>query len=148
MRNPRRKKWKRYGLIPFALLLGGAAFLIYNYLSLNLWIGDDAGQLQPYPRVLIRDEQPLYRNHPVPDAQTRLIEEALVEANARDRIVLNLSRSEIQFNLFHTKAYVKVYLRTAIPRDRQKTTGIKTLNILVKKDDSWRVQTTQDISIE
>jgi len=148
MRNPRRKKWVRILIFPFAILLGIAAFLVYNYLNFNLWVGEDAGQLQPYPRVLIENEQPLHLKNPASDRTVRMIEDAIVMANAKDRIVLNLSRSDIRFSLFGNKAYVKVFLRTAIPKDRARATSIKTLNILVKWKDRWRVQTTQDISIE
>jgi len=148
MRNTRRKKWVRLLIFPFAILLGISAFLVYNYLNFNLWVGEDAGQLQPYPRVLIEDEQSLHLKNPASDQTVQLIEDAIIMANAKDRIVLNLSRSDIRFGLFGNKAYVKVFLRTAIPKDRARATSIKTLNILVKRKDKWRVQTTQDISIE
>jgi len=148
MRNTRRKKWVRLLIFPFATLLGISAFLVYNYLNFNLWVGEDAGQLQPYPRVLIEDEQSLHLKNPASDQTVQLIEDAIIMANAKDRIVLNLSRSDIRFGLFGNKAYVKVFLRTAIPKDRARATSIKTLNILVKRKDKWRVQTTQDISIE
>ena len=148
MRNSRKKKRLWAVLIPFALLLAAGAFWAYCYLSLNLWISDDAGLLQPYPRTLIVDEQSAYLKNPAPDEATRQIEEAIVQANAKDRIVLNLSRSEIRYNFSKKKAYVKVYLRTAFPSDRTKTASIKILNTLIWKRNQWKVQTTQDISIE
>ena len=148
MRNARKKKHFRMFLIPFAALLAAGAFWAYSYFSLSLWIDDDAGILQPYPRALIVDEQPLRQKDPAPDEPTRQIEEALVNSNAKDRIVLNLSRSEIRYNYSKKKAYVKVYLRTAFPSDRTKTASIKILNTLIRNKDSWKVLTTQDISIE
>ncbi len=129
-------------------ILIAAAFILYRYIVLNQWIASDSGQLTAYRRVLIKDELPLFESDPSPDSRTQMIERAIVRASARDRIVLNLSRSQIRHNLFHTKAYVKVFLKTAIPKDRSKSTSIKFLNVLVKKGDTWRVQTTQDLSIE
>jgi len=46
------------------------------------------------------------------------------------------------------KAYVKIFLKTAIPSDRTKTTGIKVLNVLVKRGEIWKVLSMQDLSIE
>lgn len=148
MRNARKKKRLWALLIPFAILLSAGALWTYSYLSLNLWISDDAGILHPYSRTLIVDEQPAWIKNPAPDEPTRQIEEALVLSNAKDRIVLNLSRSEIRYNFSKKKAYVKVYLRTAFPSDRAKTASIKILNTLIWIKDHWKVQTTQDISIE
>jgi len=132
-------------LLPLLLL---ALFVLYRFINLNLWITRDAGILQPYTRVLIKDEFNVFESDPSPDPRVQLVEKALVKANAKDRIVLNLSRSNIRYNLLRNKAYVKVYLQTAIPRDRTKTTRIKFLNVLMKKGVLWRVQKTQDISIE
>jgi hypothetical protein len=130
------------------LLILLTAFIIYRFVIFNLWITSDAGVLQPYPRVLIQNEGRIANSVPVSDKDVALIEEAIINANSKDRIVLNLSRSDIRFNFFKTRSYVKVFLQTAIPNDRSKTTSIKFLNILSKKSDGWRVHTTQDISIE
>ena len=150
MKHRKKKKTFRnhYFWAVFAIVFLVAAAILYYFVSLNLWINSDAGMLQPYQRVLMREELDLTRMDPSGDSQTRLIEKALIEANAKDRIVLNLSRSDIRLNPLRTRAYVKIFLRTAIPRDRSKTTSIKSLNVLVKKDNLWRVQSTQDISIE
>lgn len=143
-----RKKIKFYLILLSALLVLLAGFIGYRFIVFNLWITVDAGVLQPYPRVLIQNESRLYSNNPVSVKKIALIEEAVIDANSKDRIVLNLSISDIRFNLFKTKAYVKVFLQTSIPDDRSRTTSIKFLNILTKRNDGWKVRTTQDISIE
>jgi len=150
MRNQKRKKgFKWYGIWAGAGVCALVAiFFLYRYINLNLWITEDAGLLQPYSRILIKEGKNVMENSAGMPNPNHLIENAVIAANTKDRIVLNLSISDVRYNLFHTKSYVKVFLQTAIPHDRSKTTSIKFLNILVKRDHSWRVQTTQDISIE
>lgn len=149
MRNRfKRKKLQPYILLLLGILLLLAAIIIYRFIVFNLWITSDAGALQPYPRVLIENEIKISNTEPPSNKDIALIEEAIINANSKDRIVLNLSRSDIRFNLFKTKSCVKVFLQTSIPNDRSKTTSIKFLNILAKRGSGWRVHTTQDISIE
>jgi len=149
MKNRNRKKQRLFFLygVVIIILLGGAIFL-YRFVRLNLWISKDAGLLQPYPRILIDQGLDVSGANPISDRQAYLIEKTIIRTNTKDRIVLHLSRSDIRYSLFRTKSYVKVFLQTAIPGDRTKTTSIKFLNVLIHKRDAWRVRSTHDISIE
>ncbi|MBN1900526.1 hypothetical protein JW926_04285 [Candidatus Sumerlaeota bacterium] len=148
MNRNRRKKKKALLILFLSLIVLVSAFIAYRFIAFNLWITSDAGVLQPYPRVLILNEIMNHDNELILDKNIAGIEEAIINANSQDRIVLNLSRSDIRFNLLRTKSYVKVFLQTAIPNDRSKTTCIKFLNILTRRNDGWKVRSTQDISIE
>ena len=59
-----------------------------------------------------------------------------------------MSRSEIRFNLTRRRAFTKVFLQTAIPDDRSRSTRINFLAILQCKGSTWRSLATQDITIE
>jgi len=149
MKNRNRKKQRLfflYAVVIIALL--GGAFFLYRFVLFNLWISKDAGLLQSYPRILIEQGLDISDTNPISDRQAYLIEKTIIRTNTKDRIVLHLSRSDIRYNLFRTKSYVKVFLQTAIPGDRTKTTSIKFLNVLVHTRDAWRVRSTHDISIE
>jgi hypothetical protein len=150
MKSRLKKKYHRRLLILCIILfiVFSAALFFYPYVSINLWISRDSGVLRPYQRLLIDNEKSIYEYDSSPDTRTRLIENAIAESNAKDRIVLNLSRSDIRFSFFHRKAYVKIFLKTAIPDDRTKTTSIKVLNVLVKRGNIWKVLSMQDLSIE
>jgi len=149
VRNRNRRKNRLvflYAALIVLLLCG--AFFLYRFISLNLWISKDSGLLQPYSHVLIEDGIDISDANPSSEKNTHLIENAIIRTTTKDRIVLHLSRSDIRFNLFRSKSYVKVFLQTAIPGDHTKTTSIKFLNVLVRRKDSWRIQSTHDISIE
>lgn len=144
----RKKRIRLYIAAGIVIILIIVGFFIFRYVSMNLWIANDADQLKPYPRTLVENGKNLLKNEKPASERIHSIEQALIISNAKDRIVINLSRSEIRFNLLGNKAYVKIFLKTAIPGDRNKTTSIKFLNILRKTRSSWKVQTAQDLSIE
>ena len=149
MKNRNRKKQRVFFVCAVLILvLLGGAFFLYRFVRFNLWISKDAGLLQSYPRILIQEGLDISDTNPISDRQARLIEKTIIRTNTKDRIVLHLSRSDIRYNPFRTKSYVKVFLQTTLPGDRTKTTSIKFLNVLVRRNDSWRVRSTHDISIE
>lgn len=139
---------KSYLIVGLAIVALPVIYFIYSYVTLNLWISADAHQLESYPHVLVKDKQMVhdYQNH---DAETRELEQVLIQSNTSDnRIVLLLSRSDIKFNLLGTKAYVKLFLETALPTDPTQTSKIKLLNILIERDDRWAIDRVQNLSIE
>jgi hypothetical protein len=139
---------KRYIIIGLVVVAVPVLYVIYAYISLNLWISADANRLESYPRVLVRNKQVVgeYKGH---SEDIRNLEQALIRSNTADnRIVLCLSRSDIKFNLLGTKAYVKLFLQTALPADPTQTSKVKLLNILAKRNGRWVVTGTQNLSIE
>lgn len=137
-----------YIIIGLAVVALPLIYFIYAYVALNLWISDDAHRLESYPTVLVLDRE-VVRDHLSHDEDIRNMEQALIRSNTSDnRIVLCLSRSDVKFNLLRTKAYVKLFLQTALPTDPTQTSKIKLLNILKKRDGNWVVDRTQNLSIE
>ena len=139
---------KIYIFIGIAVVALPLVSFIYSYVTLNLWISADAHKLESYPHILVKDGQvvPHVQEH---DESIRNLEQALIQYNtSENRIVVILSRSNIKFNLLRTKAYVKLFLQTALPTDSTQTSKIKLLNILVRRDGQWVVDRLQNLSIE
>lgn len=146
-RKLKSRKRKIIYLIVGAILLISAV-IAYRFIQFNLWISSDAGLLQPYPRVLVKDEEVVAGQETPETQKAERIDNALVKALARDRIVLNLSRSEIRYNPLGSRAYVKIFLKTALPKDRSRNTSIKFLATLQRTNGDWKLEATQDLSIE
>ena len=139
---------KSYIIVGLAVVALPVIYFIYSYVTLNLWISADAHQLESYPHVLVKNKQIVYHDQKY-NENIRNLEQVLIQSNTSDnRIVLLLSRSDIKFNLLGTKAYVKLFLETALPTDPTQTSKIKLLNILIERDDRWTVDRVQNLSIE
>ncbi len=142
----KRRRFLIFGAIALICTIGG--FFIFRYVSFNLWITADVGKLHTYDCVLVENGKHVFLDRPDPQPSNDAIDRILVETHGRDRIVIHMSRSEIRFNLTRRRAFTKVFLQTAIPDDRSRSTRINFLAILQCKGSTWRSLATQDITIE
>ena len=79
------------------------------------------------------------------DSDVARIERVLIEEITK----VNLSRSEIRFSPFCHKAYVKVYLETAVPeKSIDKRVKVKLLEILQRKHNHWYLVGTSNLLIQ
>lgn len=132
-----RRRWKTA-----FLLLGccGVIFFayLYRYVSFNLWLDSDSRSLRPYAIVLIENRNPIARDSAA-NADQQAIEEVLLQVNTANRLVVHLSRSDVRFGLFKRRAYVKVFLETALPGEPDKVQRIKVLNVLKPVGEKWQL---------
>lgn len=132
----RRRRKAAIFLIAFCLAV--FAFMLYRYMSFNMWLYSDAKSLQPYSVVLIRNGKTV-KPDPAAGTPADAIDQALIASNTRERLVVHLSRSDIRYGPFRRRAYVKVLLETSLPGEPQRVQRIKFLNVLTRKDHTWRV---------
>lgn len=147
--NVRGKKYIKGGVIAVGIIMAlCAGWWLYCYININLWIHTNPPELQAFPRKLITERQtnPLEEEL---DPHISAIESVLIREVTRDRIVLNLSRSDVVFTPFHRKAYVKVYLETAVPeKNNDKKVRVKLLEVLSRKGNTWRLVSTANLLIQ
>ncbi|GEM_PF-533408 len=143
-----RRSWK----IAFVLIgICFAIFLVtlYRYIAFNLWLESDARRLERYPRVLIEQsreiQDPALESPGMED--TRQIERALCKSGTADRLVVHLSRSDIRYDLFRRKAFVKVFLETAFPGQPDRIQRIKFLDVLARQNGKWDVIQVEELTI-
>lgn len=130
-------------------VLAGAAvgvFLLYSYLSFNLWLEKDARALEPYPATLLENGE---RVAPARGLSPRAkeIENALIRENTASRLVTHLSRSDLRRDWLRGNVHVKVYLETALPGEPDRLRRIKALNTLARRGGQWTVINTRDLTI-
>jgi hypothetical protein len=120
-----------------------AAVYFYDYLSVNLWLDRDAGRLGNYPVHLIEDQQEVARP---PDKRSEQIDRLLIEEMHRvprnvstPRNVVTVSRSEIKYSLFRTRAYVKVFLETAPPGQAGRRSRMRVICELKRGPQGWQL---------
>lgn len=132
-----RRRWKTAFLF---LGLCALVFFIYlyRYVSFNLWLDSDSRSLRPYEIVLVENRNPVSRTISA-NADQRAIEDVLVEVNTANRLVVHLSRSDVRFGLLKRRAYVKVFLETALPGEPEKVQRIKVLNVFKPAGDQWQL---------
>jgi len=119
--------------------------MLYRYMAFNTWLYRDARTLQPYPTVLIREGKPVSNSDG--DSTADAVDEALVEANTRERLVVHLSRSDIRYGPFHRRAYVKLFLETALPGEPERVQRIKFLAVLKRSDGRWTVPPESQVQL-
>jgi hypothetical protein len=136
------------------MLLGAALVVLlpvsysaYGYISFNMWLSADSKVLESYPTILVKKGSVTAEDDPW-DKNIRMIDKAIIQRNSMGRLVVLLSRSEVRYNFFRTRAYVKIFLETALPNDPNRTAKVKALNVLVREQGKWHVRTIQDIAIE
>jgi len=133
-----RRRWKLALVLIGACAVVLAIWLISNF-RFDAWLYGDAGRLGPYPTVLIQNGVPV-QEALRGDVAEAAINQALVDSNTKQRLVVHLSRSEIRYSLFRRRAYVKIYLETSLPGDSDRVErSIKFLNVLTREDDTWSV---------
>jgi hypothetical protein len=145
-----REKRRRKRLLLLAgivVVLLPIIYLLYGYVSFNIWLSEDSGALESYPTVLVRKGAVLREDDPW-DKNVQMIDRAIIQRNSMGRLVVLLSRSEIRYNVFRTRAYVKIFLETSLPNDVQRTAKVKALNVLAREKGEWHVKAIQDIAIE
>ena len=143
------KKYSRGGIIAVGIIIAlCAGWCLYRYIDINLWIHTNPPELQAFPQKLITDRQ----TYSIPDQQDpdiSAIESVLIREITKDRIVLNLSRSDVIFTPFRRKAYVKVYLETAVPeKNNNKKVRVKLLEVLSRKGNTWHLISTGNLLIQ
>ncbi|MCD6385210.1 hypothetical protein J7M23_05470 [Candidatus Sumerlaeota bacterium] len=144
----RQKLWVYLALFLSIIITGVVIFWGYYFISLNIWINQTNPELEEYPYRLIAERKIVSRTPPV-DTDVATIERVLIEEITKDRIVVNLSRSEIRFSPFRHKAYVKVYLETAVPeKSIDKRVKVKLLEILQRKHNHWYLVGTSNLLIQ
>jgi hypothetical protein len=123
------------------VVAAGAALLLYDYLNINLWLERDAGRLQNYSVQLIENQQEVAVVRPDdPNDAVTQVDRVLIEEMRRGRRnVVTLSRSEIKYNLFHTRACVKVYLETALPGQPERRSRLGVLCELKREGRAWKI---------
>lgn len=146
---------KRRGLLFYLLVLGAfisgcvVSIVIYHAVTLNLWIHQTPAELEAYPFQLIVERQRTIPGESSKNATISAIEELLVQHLTQDRIVINLSRSEIKFGLLGRKAYVKVYMETAVPeKPEAKRVRVKLLEVLRYHRGRWQLVSTYNLLIQ
>ena len=99
-----RKSLKRY-LLVFAITCIGGVVLVWGYffISMNIWIHEVDPELEHYSHRLI-SEKSVVRNPTPQDEDIALIDRVLINEMTRDRIVVNLSRSEVRFSPFRRRS--------------------------------------------
>ncbi|MCX8038066.1 MAG: hypothetical protein N3D11_13635 [Candidatus Sumerlaeia bacterium] len=114
-----------------------AAAMIYDYLSINLWLERDAGLLESYPVRLIEDQKPVAQ--PTRDAVAQM-DRLLIEWFCREqRNVVTLSRSEFHYNLLKTRGYAKVFLETAPPEQPDRRAPLRLVCTLKRTVRGWEL---------
>ncbi|MCX7765251.1 MAG: hypothetical protein N2246_00885 [Candidatus Sumerlaeia bacterium] len=139
-----------YLLVPGAFILGCILIgVIYHVVTLNLWIHQTPAELEAYPFQLIVERQRAGQSEQSQNSTIADIEEVLVQQLTQDRIVINLSRSEIKFGLLGRKAYVKVYMETAVPeKPEEKRVRVKLLEVLRFHRGRWQLVSTYNLLIQ
>jgi len=134
---------RRIVLVCAAVVAVVAAVLCYDYLRINLWLDRDAGRLGNYPVRLIENQQEVALPPTEPAAQ---IDRLLIEEMRRGprnvstpRNVVTVSRSEINYNLFRTRAYVKVFLETAPPGQAGRRSRLRVICELKRGPLGWQL---------
>jgi len=136
---------KAFAILLALIGLGLTGAYLYSLFSLNFWINRDIESLSAYPWVLIKEKE---RTKGEKETEAEKIESELIAAHGAGRLVVELSRSDIRYNYLKSRAYVKVFLKTALPEDPAKNTQIKCLTILKRNNGVWKVESIQDLSLE
>ncbi|MFH0793616.1 MAG: hypothetical protein V2A74_06240 [bacterium] len=131
-------------LIVAALVASGAS--LFSYLRFHSWITADIHSLESYPTLLIRSGERV--PHPQLSDQIAAIDEALIGDIIFDRIVVDMSRSEIRFSLLGDTAYAKVVLKTAVPKEEERVRRAKFLTTVSRENGRWRVKSKENINVE
>ena len=131
-------------LIVAALAVSG--WSLASYYRFHAWITADIHSLENYPTLLIRSGERVL--HPQSSPEITTIDEALIADIIADRIVVDMSRSEIRLSLLGDTAYVKVVLKTAVPKEEEKVRWAKFLTTVSREDGRWRVKSKENINVE
>jgi len=123
-----------------ALAVAVVAVLAYDSWALNQWASEDATHLRPYPEILLQEGAP-------DRLPLRPLDRPLVAHLAKDRLVVQLSRSDYRHNLLRTEAWVKVHLVTRNPAATESTVPIKLLVRLEQEDQRWSVDSVREIAL-
>lgn len=142
------KFWVWLAILFAVIVIGFGIFWGYFFISLNIWISQTEPELEEYPTKLI-SERKIVRSISSKNTDVSAIEQVLIEEISKDRIVMNLSRSEIRFSPFRKKAYVKVYLETAVPeKNTEKRVKVKLLETLHRRGNKWYLVRTSNLLIQ
>jgi len=134
---PRSPRVRRALLAVAAVAVLAAAAVLYDYIRINLWLESDAGRIEGYAVPLIADHKEVApQDHGRFAAIDRLL---IAEMRKGRRNVVACSRSEIKFNLLHTRAYVKVFLETALPDQPEHRARLKIICVLKRNGPTWRL---------
>jgi hypothetical protein len=130
-----RRRW--LWIAPLAVVALGAVLYLYDYVSLNLWLERDAGRLQSYSVRLIENRKEVADGR---DERFAQLNRLLIEEMRRERRnVVTLSRSEVKYNLFRTRACVKVFLETALPDQPDRRSRLSVICRLKSESGNWRI---------
>jgi hypothetical protein len=132
-----RRAPRRILVVVVVLLLIVAGLYAYDYMAINLWTGGDAGRLEDYPVQLIIDGEDAPPNA---DPKLAKIDRFLIrEMRAGGRHVVGGSRSELKYNLLHTRCYVKIVIETALPGQPDRRARLKALYSLRRSGNGWQL---------
>jgi hypothetical protein len=120
----------------------------YYIISLNIWIHNTPPELDNYAHPLIIERENTTHVTEQDDDVTN-IERVIIREIRKDRIVINLSRDGVRFSPFRRKAYVKIYLETAVPeKNGDKRVRVKLLHQLRRRDGQWYLASTSNLLIQ
>ncbi|KPL11152.1 hypothetical protein AMJ85_04375 [candidate division BRC1 bacterium SM23_51] len=138
------QRWRRAlaALVAVAVVIGGLC--LYDYISVNLWNARDEGRLETYPVVLIENEQEVPRSED--DRHKQLNRLLINDVRKAPRNPVNVSRSELKYNLLRTHAYVKVFLETALPDKPDRRSRLKALYKLKRSRQGWQLAREPDLT--
>jgi len=143
-----RTKKGLFIIIPLTIMSGIIILSLYYHFSLNFWIHDVNPELEHYSHKLISNGT-FVRVPEKKNKQIARIDRILVNEMTKDRIVINLSRSEIRFSPLGRKCYAKVYLETAVPDNiDEKRVRVKFLAIFKRRDGQWRLVTASNLLVQ
>ena len=149
MTTTQRKKTLLLCVLPVIVVVGvPLIYWAWFILNLNFWIHGTTPELEDYPYRLIH-ERKVYTNPGAMDPHSHKIDNVLINEMSKDRIVINLSRTEIRFSPRKKRAYTKVYLETAVPeKDNGKRVRVKLLECLKRQGDTWVLVSTSNLLIQ
>ncbi len=128
--------------IPVVFVLATGGLLYWNGRSLNDWIHEDTGNLQPYPSILV-DQSKTVSSDNKRDGD-------LAKALSDGRLVVKMTRSEYRKKTLslNNEQWVKIHLVTSKPGEPSTQIQIKLL-VLIYKDDSgdWRIKSQRELAL-
>jgi len=131
----RRLRW--VVSVPVGVVLAALLVYAYDYLNINLWMERDAGSLEDYPVRLVENQQEVAGTD---RGQFAELNRSLIEQMRENRRnVVTVSRSEIKCNVLRTRAYVKVFLETALPDQPDRRSRLRVICPLKYDGRQWRI---------
>lgn len=142
MRGGLKKRSIILGAMGAALAVVGLIIGVYSYhwSALHDWIDEDRGVLAPYATMLVADGDDRFD----PDNP---MDTVLADAVSKNRLVVEISRSEYHYDLIGKTAWVKVYMVTRKPGEEKVQVPIKLLVEMVRTNGGWTLKEQRELAL-